>query len=79
MTWTTITNSDDVTEEIIEMAHLIVDGWYSNCNIVWDDFLDRLESYQLSDGSYPNLGTNESSAAIRKIKREARKYKALDQ
>lgn len=72
-----IRTADHVDDEIIGLAHGIVDGWYTEGRIDWDDFLDRLDGSQLEDGSIVDLGNDMGSPAIRKIQTEVRAYRKL--
>lgn len=72
-----IHDAADVTDEIIELAHGIVDGWYPEGKIDWTDFLERLERRTLDNGDTIDLGTDWQSPAIRKIQREIREYRRL--
>jgi hypothetical protein len=73
--YTAIFESNEVTEEILDAARSIVDGWYANRHIDLNDFLDRLETYQLANGTYPDFGTDITTPAIQKILRYMRRYK----
>ena len=73
-----IIEADQVTAEILQLAYSIVDGWYSDgTRIDWEDFLYRMDSSELDDGSRIDLGNSMLSPAIRKIKSEVRKYRRL--
>lgn len=60
-------SADDVTEQDIIDALEIVDGWYSEGPIDWEDVWDRLERTGV------DMGNEWNSGAMRKIKREVRK------
>lgn len=62
-----ILKAEDVTQEILDEALEIADGWYADRNIDWEDLLDRLERHSPYD-----LGQDPDSPAIRKIKRYVR-------
>lgn len=62
-----ITNAEDVTQEILDDALEIADGWYADSRIEWDDLIDRLERNSPWD-----FGQDPDSPAIRKIKRYVR-------
>src|SRR5690606_22975348 len=59
--------------EIIEQAVEITDGWYADGPIDWDDVWDRLERSRLADGRGIDLGNDQDTPAMRKIRRETRK------
>ena len=66
-----ITTREDVTEEILQVAEDILDGWFSDVTrIDWDDFLDRLDGTHLDghENRELDLGYEQDSPAIRKIK-----------
>lgn len=75
--WTAIRTSEDVTPEVIEIVHGLVDGWFDTGPIDTGDLTDRLERHRLEDGSQIDLGDDITSPAIRKIMREARRYQKL--
>lgn len=79
--YTEIRTADDVTEEVIQIALDIADGWYQTGRIDWDDLIDRIEGNELDDGSVIDFGdgldddkTN-TSGAIRKLKALIRKHR----
>lgn len=63
----------DITEEIIELALDVADGWYQSSPIDWEDLTDRIDGAELKDGSHLNMGDSMASPAIEKLKREVRK------
>lgn len=74
--WTTITESTQVTEEILAAAIDVENGWGAD-QIEWEGFWSQLSAYQLSDGSLIDLGTSlEDTPAMRRIKRHVRRYRA---
>lgn len=75
--WTTIHDYEDVSEEIIRLVHGIVDGWYSEGRVDWEDFWDRLEGSFLRDGTRLDLGSDLSSPALKRLKKIALDYKKL--
>lgn len=66
----TITTAKDVTEEVINAALEIADGWYPDGPIEWDSVFDRLEGWTGWD-----FGTSWDTPALRKIKREVLKIR----
>ncbi len=72
---TVIVAAADVTDEIIQLAWSIADGWYQGRTIDWGDLLDRLDQAELSDGTVLELGEDMLSPAIMKIKLEVRKMR----
>ncbi|MEV0214331.1 hypothetical protein [Micromonospora sp. NPDC050695] len=75
-TYTTVTNASDVTDEILDAATSIYDGWHSGDNrIRWDDLIDRLDGSPLADGTSIDLGNDMASAAIKKIKQHVSAYR----
>lgn len=71
-----VRTAEDVTPEIIEIVQGIVEGWYDEGRIDWDDVWDRVERTYLDDGRGIDMGTDLGSPAILKIKREIRKWRA---
>jgi hypothetical protein len=72
-----IVEADDVTEEVLEVVQGIVEGWYDEGRIDWEDVWDRMEKTYLDDGRGIDMGEDLDSPAIRKIKRHIRKWRAL--
>lgn len=78
MRWTEIYEAKDVTQDIIEAAEMIYDGWFSSEDrIDWEDFFTRLDGFKLLDGTRADLGGEENSSAIKAIKQHINEYKAL--
>lgn len=71
-----VRTAEDVTPEIIEIVQGIVEGWYDEGRIDWEDVWDRVERTYLDDGRGIDMGTDLGSPAILKIKREIRKWRA---
>ncbi|MFJ4902921.1 hypothetical protein [Streptomyces sp. NPDC088727] len=70
-------STDDVTEEMVEIVSDIVNGWYAEGRIDWDDVWDRAEDSVLADGSRLDLSTPDLSLPpFKKLKREALKRRA---
>lgn len=65
-----VTAKEDVTDEILEHAYGIVEGYYLDEPINRFDFIDRLESWAGID-----LGSKIDSPAIEFIIRKARRYR----
>lgn len=72
-TLTTVMQVDQVTEEIVQAAFDIVEGWYNEGRIDWDNVWDRMEGSVLEDGTELDMGTDIDSPAMRRIKREVNK------
>lgn len=72
-----VRTEDDVTEEILELVQGIVEGWYDEGRIDWEDVWDRMEKRTLEDGRGIDMGTDLASPAIKKIKKHIRKWRAL--
>lgn len=71
-----VETAEDVTDEILEIVKGIVEGWYDEGRIEWDDVWDRMERTYLDDGRGIDMGEDLDSPAIRKIKREIRKWRS---
>jgi hypothetical protein len=63
---------DDVTDEMIEMVRGIIDGWYSEGRVDWEDVWDRMERIPLDDGTALNLPTDLASPVFARLKKEGR-------
>lgn len=44
MTWHELTVTD-ITDEVIEVVHMVIDGWYTDEKIDVYQFLDQVESH----------------------------------
>jgi hypothetical protein len=65
--------AEDVTEEMVERARGILEGWYSEGRTDWSDVWDRMERQgPLEDGTFLDLGEDLASPALKRIKREVR-------
>ena len=62
----------DLSEELTSAIESVVEGWYPEGNIDWDNFLDRVENYSDVD-----LGTDMNSPLIRAVKKYAKAYQRL--
>lgn len=70
--YTSPVTAEDVTEEMVQAAVDIVDGWYQGSRIDWGDVLDRLDGTLLDDGTRLDLGNDLTTPAIAKIKKDVR-------
>jgi hypothetical protein len=70
-------SEEDVTEELLEIVQGIVEGWYDEGRIDWEDVWDRMDKSVLDDGRGIDMGEDLGSPAIKKIKSEIRKWRAL--
>lgn len=61
----------EVTDELVEAAYEIVQGWYQEGRIDWDDVWDRLES-QVND---LDLGTELESPELLELKKRVLKMR----
>lgn len=73
----TVITAEDVTDEVMESAFAVVDGWYQNSRIDWEDVLDRVEYRGLEDGRALDFGDSLDSQAIRRIKYLVRKARSV--
>lgn len=62
----------DITEEIVEAAYEIGEGWYQNVRIDWEELLYRLEGMELKDGSTLYLPDQMDAGSIREIQKRVR-------
>jgi hypothetical protein len=72
-----VRTAEDVTDEVMEIVRGIVEGWYDEGRIDWEDVWDRMEKSVLDDGRGIDMGDDLESPAQRKIKKEIRKWRAL--
>jgi hypothetical protein len=72
-----VRTAEDVTDEVLEIVRGIVEGWYDEGRIDWEDVWDRMEKSVLDDGRGIDMGGDLGTPAIRKIKSEIRKWRAL--
>lgn len=74
-TYTTIVTTEDVTQEVLDMAWSVIEGWFDSGDkkIDWESVWDRMEGYPLGDGTVVDMGGEFDSPAMRKIQREMRK------
>lgn len=63
----TVIAAKDVTQDLLDEAFSIVEGWYSDTRIDWEDVWDRMERYSDLD-----LGPQIDSPAMRKMQRYVR-------
>lgn len=68
VTWTDVLLRQEVTEEVLDVARNIVDGWYQDGPIDWGDVWDRVDGSSLEDGSRIHLGDSTATPAFRMIK-----------
>lgn len=68
---TVLLTVDDVTPEIHSAIRDIVDVWFRDRLVEGETMLDRLEAYELYDGTYPDVGYDMASAAVKEILRLA--------
>ncbi|MFF1701241.1 hypothetical protein [Streptomyces sp. NPDC058252] len=72
-----VRTAEDVTDEVLELVQGIVEGWYDEGRIDWEDVWDRMDKKVLEDGRGIDMGSDLGSPAITKIKKEIRKWRAL--
>lgn len=65
--WTSLERSEDVTEEILEIVQGVVDGWYAEGKIDWENVWDRVDGSEMEDGSRLDLGTDMSAGPLKYI------------
>jgi len=69
---TSVLRKEDVTDEIIDIVLDVVEGWYNEGRIDWEDVWDRSEGAELKDGTELDFGTDLASPAMREIKKRIR-------
>jgi hypothetical protein len=62
-----------VTDEVVGLAYDIVEGWYPEGSIDWEDVWDRLDGSELEDGTTLDLGTDLLSPELKQLKRDVQK------
>lgn len=62
----------DVTPEILALVEAVVEGWYREGSIDWEDVWDRVDGTTLADDSYLDLGDDLDTPAMRKIQDHVR-------
>lgn len=72
-----VRTAEDVTPEIIELVRGIVEGWYNEGRIDWEDVWDRMDKSFLGDGRGIDMGDDLASPALRKIQKEIRAWRRL--
>ena len=73
VTYTTISVVADVTEEVLSTARDIVEGWYNNGRVDWENVWDRMDGSRMDDGTTLDMGGQTDTPAMRKIQRTIRK------
>lgn len=73
ITYTPVTEASQVTEEVMQAARDIVEGWYNEGRVDWENVWDRMDGTTLNDGSRLDLGGQTDTPAMRKIQRQIRK------
>lgn len=64
----------DITDELIEACADIVDGWYQDRRVNWEDVWDRLDGREMNDGRILDLGDSLVSPALLALQRKTRKF-----
>ncbi|MGW1180078.1 hypothetical protein [Streptomyces drozdowiczii] len=70
-----VRNAEDVTDEVLEIVKGIIEGWYDEGRIDWENVWDRVEKGQLDDGRGIDMGEDLDSPAVKKIKKEIRAWR----
>ena len=73
--YTLVVTAESVTDEIVDIVCEIVDGWYQDSRIDWEDVIDRADNTELEDGTRIDFGGSMLSPAIRKVQRLVREYR----
>lgn len=63
-----LNDRDDVTDEIVQYAVDIVDGWYPDGPIDWTDVWDRLDGTELNNGARLDLGDDLMSPGLKALR-----------
>jgi hypothetical protein len=74
--WTSVIMRQEITEEVEEIVRGVVDGWYSEGRIDWENVWERVDGSTLDDGSRLDLGTDLMSPAIRTLKTMIRRERS---
>lgn len=70
--------AEDVDADVLEAGWSVVEGWYLDSPIDWEELLKRTESYLEGEGpggSDVTFGPDADTPAIRYLKRELRERK----
>lgn len=70
--YTSPQTAEDVTEEMIQMARNVVDGWYEGRRVDWDDVWSRLDGSSMEDGTQLDLPQDLLSPVFAVLRREAK-------
>lgn len=73
--WKTLVTAEDVPEELLDHAVDVTDSHYGDGRIDWEDALDRMDGFEMPDGTRLDLGGDLNSGAIRAIKAHVRKVR----
>lgn len=65
----------DVDAEVLAAAEY-AESWFTDSRIDWEDFIDKMDGYHLTDGSVIDMGGSMDSPAIRAIKRYIKNLRA---
>lgn len=65
-----ILTANQVTEDVLKQFYEVVDGWYQDERIDWDDVFRRVEQW----GDY-DFSDQWDNPAIRKIQRKVREWR----
>lgn len=72
----TVTEAGQVTDEIVDIVMDVVEGWYPEGRVDWQDVWDRVDGSELKDGSLLDMGNELDTPAIRRIKAKVRKLRS---
>lgn len=75
-TYTTVTQAEEVTEELLEMVEGVTDGWYLDKPVDWEDVWERMDGTPLNDHTLLDLGGETDTPAMRKMQRHVRKIRS---
>lgn len=70
--WTSPRSADDVTDEMVALAVSVIEGRYDTGRIEWDDVWDRMDGFELADGTLLDLGDSLTSPALLELKQRVR-------
>ncbi|RZS39135.1 hypothetical protein EV193_104351 [Herbihabitans rhizosphaerae] len=70
-----MTTKGEPTEEVIALAVEIVDGWYQDRRVDWEDVWERLDGAEMEDGTKLDLGDDLLSPYLGALRREVQRIR----
>ena len=67
-----VSTAESCTDEVMQVVTDVIDGWYPEGRIDWEDVWGRVDGSELPDGSLIDMGDLLDTPATRRIKRFVR-------